>query len=58
MEPYYARPVGTGFTFRFREWLRRSDEGLKNTQADPAAKRRPVKVAKLSGSECPVGPWR
>jgi CspA family cold shock protein len=27
-------PVGTGFTFRFREWLRRSDEGLKKIQAD------------------------
>jgi cold shock protein len=57
VEPYYARPVGTGFTFRFREWLRRSDEGQENP-GGPAAKRQPVKVAKLSGSECPVGPRR
>ena len=23
-------PVGTGFTFRFREWLRRSDKAEKS----------------------------
>jgi CspA family cold shock protein len=34
VEPYYAPAVGTGFTFRFREWLRRSDEGLEEIQAD------------------------
>jgi hypothetical protein len=22
------KAIGTGFTFRFREWLRRSDQGL------------------------------
>ena len=31
-EPYYAVSV-TGFTFRFREWLRRS-EGLRKIQSD------------------------
>jgi CspA family cold shock protein len=34
-EPYYAHVIGIGFTFRFREWLRRSDKASSDLrQAD------------------------
>jgi len=49
VEPYYAHHVGTGFTFRFREWLRRSDQGLRKIQAD---RRNPIgSGGQASGSE-------
>ena len=49
--------IRTGFTFRFREWLRRSDKASifckrSGTAASSAG------VARLSGSECPVEPTR
>jgi hypothetical protein len=40
----------TGFASRFREWLRRSDEGQKKIQA-ARRKRRVVKVASFRGAE-------
>jgi hypothetical protein len=33
-EPYYAQ-AWTGFTFRFREWLRRSDKAEKRNPGGP-----------------------
>jgi hypothetical protein len=40
----------TGFASRFREWLRRSDEGQKKIQAG-RRKCRVVKVASFRGAE-------
>src|SRR6476620_5527015 len=36
-EPYYAQTIRTGFTFRFREWLRRSDKASNFLKPDRRA---------------------
>ena len=51
------KPMRTGFTFRFREWLRRSDKASNFLTADQLLSLS-VQMAKLSGSEFPVGPIR
>lgn len=50
--------VGTGFTFRFREWLRRSDKAEEQPDECAELAATFVKVAMLSGSDCPVGRTR
>jgi cold shock protein len=43
----------TGFTFRFREWLRRSDQGPNKIQADRRLTGGPLKVAKAFRQRMP-----
>jgi hypothetical protein len=49
--------IQTGFTFRFREWLRRSDEASYFCKRD-GADASPAREARLSGNEYPVEPTR
>jgi CspA family cold shock protein len=51
------KSIRTGFTFRFREWLRRSDKASNFLTADQLLSLS-VQMAELSGSEFPVGPIR
>ena len=48
------RSVGTGFTFRFREWLRRSDKAEEQPGGRRFCQGPFAEVAMLSGSDCPV----
>jgi hypothetical protein len=49
--------IRTGFTFRFREWLRRSDEASYFCKRSGAAASS-AGEARLSGDEDPVEPTR